>query len=476
MGIIPWKRDRLWIPILIVILLLGFAGRALLATRNPFPSVDGVYYMEQSRQLVGTGNLPFSTFPPGWPILVAVPLVFFDGQDSLTLLKVTQLTNVIFGSLLPGLVFIFMRRRAGTIWGLLAAAMVVVLPMFVTLSKGDLSDMAYACFLLAGCLLARNRLGLMAGMVLGYTYLIRPEAALVAAGLWLLQVLGQRQIPWAFTAGMASWVLPNLIFIRTASGQWSLSSKGGFLSRSLSDHTLVEILTRYLDNAAEILRPLPIMVGWPLVVLALWGILTHRRREWLFLTPLLLIPLFDIPMAPRYLLPYLPFLFLAAFLGGRQIVRWFSQGFEGIKPVYGAVLFSLVVMVGFTMAVKRDFPRVRRTSESYYGLIEAGEWLSSTVEPETVVAAYKPYTSFWAGCRFVKFPDEVSTPAEALKDLKDQGAEYLVANVFSVTMFHKELMPLLSPVVPPEFEDQLTLVYRQRYKSEAQTTSIFRIH
>ena len=260
--------SRYWWFALAVVLLIGLGGRMWLANRNTFPSVDGVYYLEQSRQLIRQGTLPFSSFPPGWPMLAAIALVFMDCENSLDVLRAGQMANVFFGAALPLLTFLLLRRRAGPAWALMGSVFMTVLPLNLLLSKGDLSEMSYACFILTAALLARKKTDLSVGLLLGYAYLIRPEAALVAVGLWLISWWQQRKIPWMYCLGLLLLVGPYLLFIRVTSGIWSLSSKTLFLSRSVTGNSPAEFVNMVADNMATFLAMLPDLIGLPLVLLA----------------------------------------------------------------------------------------------------------------------------------------------------------------------------------------------------------------
>ena len=167
--------------LLVLILAAGLGLRIWAASHNEFPTVDGVLYLDQTYQLVNHGHLPWSCFPPGWPAVVAVPYLFLDHGDPLSLLRAGQTANVLLGTLMPLLAFFLMRPFLGTKLAILGMAVLMFLPLNVIYSKNDLSEMSFTCSLLAAWLLFRREHLIAAGLMFGLSYLIRPEALLTVA-------------------------------------------------------------------------------------------------------------------------------------------------------------------------------------------------------------------------------------------------------------------------------------------------------
>lgn len=474
-GIGDWKTKLTWL-LLGLVLATGAVDRAWLAAKNPYPSVDGVHYLEQSRALLREGRLPLSSFPPGWPLLAVIPMAFVDPDSSIAVLRAAQGANVFFGTLLPLLAFLALRRRLPTPLPLLGATLLAVLPLNLVSAKGDLSEMSYACVLLAGWLLSERRPGFAGGLLLGAAYLIRPEAALAAAGLWAWSVFRERSVPWRFTLGALIPVLPYLVFLRVASGAWSLSAKGVFLSRSLGDRSAGGFAGLVADNLATFVPHLPALIGWPLVLLALWGAWVGRGRWLFFLLPILPVPLFDFAMVPRYWLPYLPFVLLGAGLAAVQLRKRLGARWPGRGGGVVSLLLATACVGGFALAARDDYPTVLHNDEAYRGLREAGDWLAERVEPDTVVAAYKPYASFWAGCRFLPYPADETAPALIVEYVRRRGARYLIANVNVVHRHVPGLDPLLGSPLPAHLADKLTLVHLIQHDDVIQTTAIYAVN
>ncbi len=462
--------------LLLVLISFGAMVRAWLAFNNSYPSVDGVFYMEQSRQLLLTGQLPFSSFPPGWPLLFSLPLAFMDCSNSAHVLLAAKSTNVFFGSLLPLLTYFFLKSRTGSGWAFFGSFLLLILPMNLLASRGDLSDMSFSCFLLTACLLTRRKLDFSGGLLLGYSYLIRPEAGLIAGLLWLVHLCRERQIPWLFSLGNFSIVIPYVVFIKISSGQWSLSGKGSFLVQSFSERSANQYLQMLVENSGKFFGFVPELLGFPLILMACWGLWIEKPRWVVFLAPLLIYPLFDFAMAHRYWLPYLPLIILASWYGGRDLFRRLAEKLAGKWNSKLLVTgLCLVAVLGFVQTNVQYLPHLKKTTESYYGLRDAGLWLSEYVDPETKVAAYKPYASFWAGCSFVKFALDETDPVAIVDDARNRGAKYLIANAMAIYRFIPELAPLIRQPVPPDIASRVKLIHARQYESEVQNTAIFLI-
>lgn len=467
-------EHRAWAALFVVV-TAALLVRLDLAGSNTYPSVDGVFYQEQARGLLRDGELPFSSFPPGWPLLIALPLLGRGEPDALTLLYSAHTLNAVCGALLPALVFLALRRRLPAVWSLAGAILLAVLPSSLVLSKSDLSDLSYACVLVTAWLACERRTGWAGGLLLGYAYLIRPEAALVGAGWWILHFVRTRRLPWSFPVAALVPVLPYLVFLRVQSGHWSLSAKGVFLQRALEDRSLTQWLGLVGENVSTFGALLPGLIGWPLFLLAVLGLWVGRGRWLVFLLPLLSMPWFDFRMVARYWIPYLPFLLLAAGLGARWLLSRLERRMRGSGRRPARLALAGLLVAGFGLAAQPGYDRVRHNTEGYRGLRDAGRWLAQRVEPGTIVASYKPYASFWAGCRFLPYPESDTDPAVIIEYCRRHGARYLIANVKVIHRFRPGLDLLLGAPLPRKLERKLTLVKLLQYDQTIQNTAIYRV-
>lgn len=464
--------NRLAFPLALGIMIsIGLLLRWHLAVRNSFPNYDGVFYMEQARDLVNGGRLPLSTFPPGWPLLFAPLLMVLGLDDPAAPLRAAQALNVVFGTGFAWLTCLSLTRGYGRSVGLAAAAIVLFLPLSLQLSRIELSEMSYACVLTAAWLFWERGRRWLPGLLLGYAYLIRPEALLVVVALLVHEWMRARRIGWRLGLGAAIFVLPYLVFLRSATGHWLLSSKAVFVQEAVAGLSLSALASRTLHNAWIFSVRAVQVLGWSLAALAVLGLVRRPGRWLLFLMPLTIVPFFSFSMEPRFWVPYLPFLLLAAASGFQLLKQWSpSSGRRYVIPVV-----AVLVLGGVTAVLVRDYPLIVNNQEAYIGLKQAGLTLRPSVTRQAVIASYKPYASFWAWCEFTKIPDGNSLPA-ILAAVENAGAQYLVVDAKTAGDRRSALQPLLIPPLTDELSRQLVLVGRLTFPDEPlQNTAIFRL-
>ncbi len=455
--------------VLLILMTLGLAVRIHFARLDIFPSVDGVFYLEQSRALVLHHKLLFSSFPPGWPILASFPLFFMDAGDGLQVFRAAQGVNIALGILWSLLTFVFLQRYLGRWYGVVGASIVVFHPAALLASTGDLSDLSYSCALLAAFLFFPQR-NFLIGLTLGYAYLVRPEALLVAAGVIGVFAWRVRRPAWTVFIGTLVCLVPYLLFIRNHTGEWAFTGKLGFLDGSWSRHPGFEFLTLMASNLKALVFLLPEQIGIPVVILALIGLCFRPRIQYLAFMGLLPLPLFDFVMSGRYWLPYWPFILLAAGHGAAFVVNIDKLGSRKVTKY----IVVVAVVSGLFLASVDDTKNLSIDPEGYVGMYDAGIWLRSRVSEETKIAAYKPFVSFWAGCKFVKYLPATDI-YQLLDDLEAQKVDYLVVNAHVARAFVPQLQPLLSRDVDSELKSRVEPIQLFAFSPSDQTTIVFRL-
>ena len=470
-------RSRVHAAAVAGVLLVALAVRWWAAAHNEFPTVDGTQYLDQAWQLCFRGQLAYSCFPPGWPLLVAAPLRLLAADDPQAMLTAAHIANVVLGVLSVWLTWLLLRRRLGFALSLAGAVLVALLPQYVVLAKSDLSDLAYMCGLLGGWLLLERRRDLPAALVLGFTYLVRPESALASLGLIAWRWRADRRVPWRLVIGHAVLVIPYLVFLRVAGGAWDISSKTVALTQSLDAHPGLGYAGLIGANLAKLAPLLTGQLGVPLALLAAYGVVRHRGAWAWLLLPLASVPLVINPMVVRFWLPYLPVLLLGAGLGARSLVDLVARrnAAGGARaPKAPTIALAVLVASGLAVAAIDDAPLIRRNTEAYYGLKDAGLWLRRPTTRETLVADYKPYAAFWAGTRFLKYP-ELGSALEYALWARNQGVDYLVVNVQTVRQYLPGLDGLLVSPLAPELADKLELVHTCFYERVGDNTVVYRV-
>ena len=457
-----------WIA-LAVITVVAAVWRAQVAAGMLYPSVDGTNYMFVARSLVRDGVLQFSTFPPGWPLLISIPLLGLGTGDGMDLLRAAQTANVVFGTLTVVLVFALLRPR-GTFVALLGAAVFAFLPHALIASTSDLSEASYTAVLLGAWLAWRAERRWSAGALFGFAYLIRPEALGIFGLLVIVRTVRERVLPWRPLATAAAFVVPYLIWVRSVTGEWSLSSKGGFLERAFDDGS---IAARWIDNLGTMLGFLPELAGHVVIGLALWGLVRRRGVELIAFLPLLLLPLFTFRMEARYWLPMLPFVLWFAAVGGQDLVARLRS--ERARVVVAAALSGLA-LASLTVGATPMAREIGVNHEAFAGMRDAGRWLAENSPEDAEVMGYKPYVAFWSGRQYRKLP-ELDTAMQIVDHARERGIDYLVVNLALVRSLTPELQPLMA-VEPPEprLARKVELVHLARVEGDPrQTTAIYRI-
>lgn len=463
--------DRIPASVLILILLasVGVYVRVQSARHCVYPTVDGVYYMEQSRSLVLHHKLPFSSFPPGWPAFIAIPLSFADATDGMHVLRSAQGANILLGVLWCILAYCLLRREMPD-WGALVGTVVLIgLPAAIIASKSDLSENSYSVALLAAFLLL-PRHKLWTGVALGYAYLIRPEALLILVGLATAEFLRNRRIPWGLLAGAGPLIAIYVAFIHHSTGHLALTGKMGFLSHSLDKHPGMQHVQLVGRNIVSFLPMLTGMLGIPIVLISAVGFWRRSRRVYLALLGLALLPLFDFAMSGRYWLPYVPFVLIAAGHG----VTTLALALKRFGRTKITATCCGLLLAGAVAASDDDLHWVRYSPDAYDGIRDAGLWLRDRTSESTRVAAYKPFASFWAGCAFVKYPEDLDINS-LLDYLSDRDVEFLVVNGHVAKVFVPALQALLGRDVDPALKARVEPLKIFYLGEPDQTTVVFRL-
>lgn len=458
-----------WIGLALVT-AVALVWRMVAAASIEYPSVDGVNYMTVARALVRDGALQFSTFPPGWPLLIAIVLSFIGTVDAADVLRAAQIANVTLGTLAVPLVFLFLRHGFGPWVALLGATVVGLLPDNVILSSVDLSEMSYLAVFVGGWVLWHRRHAWAAGAAFGFAYLVRPEALIVLVAMVAVRSLATREITWKPMATALPFVIAYVLFVHDATGAWSLSGKTAFLDRAAAAGG--SPVSRWFTNAGTLFGALPGVIGLPVVLLAAWGAVRRRGIELVALGPVLLLPVFDFRMEARYWIPLVPFVLWFAAAGARDVVERAPEHRRRLAAVGLAVL----VAVGTTVAARPDVAEVGRNHEAFEGLRAAGRWIGENSTPDETVVGYKPYAAFWAGRPAGRLPQRDGALA-TIDRLRDQGHDFLVVNALVANTVARVLHPLLTPLdLDVRYARRLELVHVvDRPDDPRQTTLVYRI-
>lgn len=207
---------------------LGFARYALclrhpsLSVNPPDPSRTVVEVIKESEQPPG---YPLAILAASYPLRLAV-----DRPLPETMLLAAQLANALAGVLLVFPTYLIGRMLFGRAVGFASALVIQVLPVMAHVTSDGLSEGVYLLGATTSLMLAVRSLRrpgiagfLLTGLVVGGTYLVRPEGLLVAISTGLVVVLLAlgRQWPWeavmarltALGVGLAMIAAPYMLLI-----------------------------------------------------------------------------------------------------------------------------------------------------------------------------------------------------------------------------------------------------------------------
>ncbi len=455
-------------------LILATAVRVVLATRYAYPTFDGTYYMDLAREMVADGEFRFSTFPPGWPILIASILTFLDPTTLGAPMVAAQTANVIMGSLAGLFSFAFARPYVGSRGASLVALGTWFLPLPLRESAGDLSETSYLFFILGAWMVWRKPRPLGAGLIFGAAYLIRPEALLIVVLLLVADARRDRRRATRLALGCGLVFLPYQAFLMSQTGHFMVSSKIGFLDQAIGPQARGDLVANYGRNVAHLIRLGLGNLGLPLAIAALAGLAALARpgrtsqanpleRHWLILlAPLAVYPLFTFRMETRYLLPYLPILLTLAVLG----LAWLPKG-----PIKRLGVFA--VLAGVIWASADEVTDLGRSSERFPSMVEAGQWLRQLDHRNVVIADRKPYVSFWGWTQRAPLPEEENL-GRLIEWACARRVDYLVVHAAVSASLTPALLPLVTHV-PDSLQSAVELAAAFGGRDPRTTTLLYRI-
>lgn len=234
---------------LVLVLLFSLAAHLGVASLGRVGVVDEIIYGELGRQLfAGHGyTIPyFEIFRwvhvPGFPFLMGLLAPYFHNPEG----PATAL-YVVFGTLLSLPIYGIAARLYGRRAGWYAAALVAVIPQLLSYVErwfyGSMTEPTFNFLIFSGLyfmLVAEEdespAAGLMAGLSLGLSYMIRVEGVIYCGlfGLWLLWRFARdrkvfRAKPFATLAlaavAMGFSIVPYVLWLHGETGRWLLTGK-----------------------------------------------------------------------------------------------------------------------------------------------------------------------------------------------------------------------------------------------------------
>lgn len=427
---------RIIVVSLFTICLTSYFLRIYVMQFHPFVQWDGAYYINYFRDSEWQ-----SVFHPGYSIFIELArLVIPDG------VRAAQLVSVVAGALLPIPLYILVRHFLKPSLSLLAIVVVVCNPLLVRFSAMTMTESLF--ILIEICLFAAflNDKTILFGILGGLSYLIRPEGIIPVLILITYVLIKNKSRARVFIM-IGSFLLvtiPYVIYLKIQTGEWTLTAKTMNLrvwernwrinvaheasdSPSFSFRERIESGVRnYPARLMAYGEKLIEYAGIPILLMGLIGMIKYRTVLLAAMPMLLLLPLFGLDPSERFLIPYIPFLIIFAFI---LLARWKN------KLLRGAVIFVLII--GY-------LPTASYAIAPEEGITEfcaAGMDIKARTKSTDIFVDRKPFTAFYAGGRYLSMPND---PVDSiLAFCRESHARYLVVSARVVRVFRPQLNFLL---------------------------------
>jgi len=493
-----WRQD---LYIILALLTAAFACRLYSLQFFHVIATDGTTYALTARA-VAQGDWHGVAISGFYPLLIAVANWFISDLET-----AGRMTSVVCGSLLVVPLYflgkaIFTRKIA-----IAACLIVIVWPSLVASSCEVITQATYTTLQIAAVFFIWRAFmkpsilyGCLAGLLMGLSYLTRPEAILLSvvvpaalAVFSMKELREKRRFFWSYSGSFLLLFALNLLLVHHVTGEWQLSAKTdsalndalsyylnipdinyipGYEPKSyldiISEHPefLWKNALRNLHQAWQIMLPLPL---WLLVVagIATGGFDRETNRRRLFLiagfAPLTVIIVFYY-IAGGYAEAYLPVLFLFAAAGlaavEAKLKAILVPRLRGVTAhhlhrvplllfsasVYAVVLFAPQIRENISDAEYKPEMDNGRRAEKHLGLL-----LKHNL-PQGKIMTRWARIAFYAERDWVNVPAEVAYE-EIIKTARDSGVRYLVADAMLHVMrpeLGTELFaPFMDEAIPP---------------------------
>jgi hypothetical protein len=454
---------------------LGIAVRLALWPTQAIPSVDGIAYLRIARSFAG--GPPIETVHQyGYPFLIW--LVHLGVPDLVTAARLVALAGGV--ALIPLTWALSRNLVTDPRLRLLPTIAVAVTPLPVRYSITTMSDLPYLALFLGMLVLFERKRWFAAGLLGGAAYTIRPEGllgVLVLAGLCGRRFERSRPL----LLGALVFVIPYVVAVGLKDGRWTLTPKSLNIAASTWEEAEAragespvpvdfrtrlsrfggETLRDYPARAADVALQLLRQAGWTTVPLAMAGLAGPPLILIAGLVQIVFLPTTFIGARVRYVLPFLPLIWILAAVAVDRLGR---------KPLRGALAALVVGQLAFAAWQERDL--YTSNEDGWFPeLVEAGKWLRDFATPLSVVYDRKPYTAWYAGAQGRYTPG--GEYADIVGEVGVHG-DFLVVNDWVTERFRPALLPLIRDATIVAAEGRLVPIYFEQ-STRGMRTVIYRV-
>jgi len=429
---------------------------------------------------------PSQTLPAGLPLLLA-PVAFITGTS---LIALKMWITLLFLLSLP-LLYYWLRSVTTATVAALVVVLVGINPFLLEYSHITMSEIPFWTMAIAGLFLlneADKKEGvwqnpwLWGGLVLvGYLYWIRSAgvAAIVAVGLhYLLRkqwkqlimavlVIGTVALPWMLISrGLGGTKYFEQFFMvnayRPEMGMIGVAELLGRMGRNFITYIGWELPRGILPILPEARGAgAGVFPIWGWLVSAVWltgfipFLIKYRERVGLYVLMMLGTCLVwpEVWSDLRFALGILPLVIFFAVEGVRNLVRWFPKVVTlSFHTPLGLVLVAVVVI----SCVSKDITLAttgKQYAPNWRDFFAAGAWIKSNAPPDAVVACRKPHLIYLTTGRKTTYFAAKSDPSEVLKQMEDEGVDYVIYDALGFSDTPRFLKPTIE-----KYKDRFQLV------------------
>ncbi|NIM18788.1 MAG: phospholipid carrier-dependent glycosyltransferase [Candidatus Latescibacteria bacterium] len=419
---------------------------AIILTRIPFlrnfdlVSYDGTYYINQAKSLFRASESA-RAFPIGYPASIAAFLPIINDA-----VRAAQVVSFI--ASVGSVVLIY---RVGRIFlskhhAFLCALLLAITPLFIRFSLNTMSESLYIFFILLTVYFFAKGKDSLTGIALGLATITRPEALAILGGLGLLRLKTPKRLS-AIVVSFALIYSINIVASYTSMGRLELLPKRKGLGVSAGvwqererfvDQETVEleakpesVLKNYISRFPKELYHFSIHALPFLIILAIYGVIRKPIFMIAAFLPFFIFPLFTPRSEPRFVLPFLPFTILYAYIGVEAIRS------KKAKHI-GYTLILLTAIPGFFINKSQLLTPL---SEGMEAMKSAGIYLSDQIKPTDKIADRKPFFSFYSGGKYEEIP--IGDYDKTISYLMDQDVDYLSVHHPTTCILRPALKALL---------------------------------
>ncbi len=408
-------------------------------------------------------------WPPLYPILIGI-LTYFVDSPILPALTISIIT----GSLAVPLTYYLVKQSYGQREATLAAVIAIFFPHLINSVFSFGTENIYLLLVIGALIIGWKGLKrdavtdyLLTGILLGLAYLTRPEAigylvffVLLALGknLWRRKLFARNSTTQigALLLGFGLLAAPYILYLRSATGAWTISAKAqvnsplGELrqieesetSAAISTTQTGKLFAKYVaHNLIEINKNFPFLVPPFLLIFVGLGLFSKqwdkerlRRETYLILFCLVTAMGYALTVVQaRYFYVLLPIFFGWIASGIILLERWFdksvqnwmpNKSFYSFNPKFFTILCVIFIYLYVLPINYFMVPEDKAWHSTAYEERDAGVWLKEHGKPSATIFSASSRPVFYAEGHHL--PPTTTDMGEIFRQIKERRVDYVI--------------------------------------------------